>query len=50
MHVLGEGTTMMLNTFEGLNVDKAANYLFKELMTAFVHTFIKDICVVYTSR
>lgn len=50
MHLLGEGTTLMLNTFEGLNIDKAAKCLFKELMTALLYTVIKDACVGYTLR
>jgi hypothetical protein len=50
MHLLAEGTTLMLNTFESLNIDKAAKCLFKELMTALLHTFIKDACVRYALR
>jgi len=50
MHLLGEGTTLVLNTFEGFNIDKAAKCLLKELMTALLYTFVKDACVRYTLR
>jgi len=38
----------MLNTFEGLNIDKAAKCLFKELMTVLLYTFIKrHLCTIH---
>jgi hypothetical protein len=38
----------MLNTFEGLNIDKAAKCLFKELMTILLYTFIKrHLCTIH---